>query len=125
MRNEYIPYNQRSYFNGDGFAALVAIFSALIIGATFLGVILAFGASYTDRADKATALAEEHLERLGVSGATTACQKYDTDGDGYISCDYSTEGPDGRRAIEPLECAPGFFFEGDCRVPKMTVRQGR
>lgn len=123
MNPDYIPYNQRSYF--DGFASNIAFLSMLLVGATFLSIPLSVCASYTDRADQATALAEEHLARLGIEGATTACQKYDTDGDGYISCDYSTEGPDGRRTIEPLECAPGFFFEGDCRVPKMTTRQGR
>jgi hypothetical protein len=114
------PYNERS-----GFEYLVQGLIGLITLAVLLTIPLGIGASYTDRSEKATALAGEHLSRLGIEGATTACQKYDTDGDGYISCDYSTQDQDGRRSIEPLECAPGFFFEGDCRVPKMSVRAGR
>ena len=80
----------------------------------------------TDVNADAVQQAHEYATGLGLDVKGTQCAKWDSDGDGYVSCTLALVEPDG--AIQPMaiECAAGFNTTGwmndGCRVPKAVVR---
>lgn len=102
----------------------------LIIGVAAVGVVVGAlvgfggcgrGCSGAAQAD-AQQEANSFLQQMNIKGKAI-CAKYDTDGDGYISCPYTVEGS---ADIHPLECASGLIYDEGCRPPKMVIpTQGR
>lgn len=68
--------------------------------------------------DLAQAEAVKFLRTAGINGIVQ-CAGTDSDGDGYISCPYTTH--DG--TIHPLECAAAMTINTGCRPPKAVFQQ--
>ncbi len=71
--------------------------------------------------DTAQKEAEKWVRQMGLN-AKAQCADRDTDNDGYVSCTLVVTDPDGKKHVEPLECAGSFTTNNGCRAPKALVR---
>lgn len=62
------------------------------------------------------------VRSMGLDAKAT-CADRDTDGDGYVSCTLVVTEADGRKHIEPLECAGALTINNGCRAPKAVIQR--
>lgn len=61
---------------------------------------------------------KEYLKDLEIISLAKKCNKYDTDGDGYVSCEYKNENEE----IVYLECWGNSWYDSDgCRSPQPKI----
>lgn len=90
-----------------------------VVKRLFLGCALLL-AGCDEHAD-AQRWADAWIKEQGLN-ARADCTRIDSDGDGYLSCTLVVTDPDGRKHIEPLECAGRYTLNTGCRYPKMSIR---
>jgi hypothetical protein len=107
----YDPLGRRT---GSGVLKVIVIFGIVIFG-----IIMVFGGTASNVSGHSHDVAQKAANQFvsSIPGAAAHCVQVDSDGDGYISCPYTT--PDGN--AHPLECAGGFNINNGCRIPKVIV----
>jgi hypothetical protein len=94
--------------------AVILVIMLFFVGGIGFNIYVGF----IDRSVATKELGVEFLTELNVRDAALACQGYDTDADGYISCTYTLPGSE---TLHSIECAPGWFFKGNCRAQRFIV----
>jgi prepilin-type N-terminal cleavage/methylation domain-containing protein len=96
--------------------AIVGILVAILGGFAFRGCASSKGTAEEE--------ARAYAQSMGMKIEGVSCMNRDTDGDGYVSCSLSVVGQDGKKTIEPLECAARWSWNNDgCKVPVMRVQR--
>ena len=62
--------------------------------------------------------AKQWAKEMGLEVKKISCNGSDSDGDGYVSCNFNVDGK-----ITTYECAGAFNLNQGCRPPKVHVSQ--
>lgn len=95
---------------------LIAVVALMVVGGVFLRPLLG-NQEHTEAQAKAWA------SNLFEGEVRATCTRFDTDGDGYISCDVSVQSPRGT-SVYPVLCAAPFTFNSGCKQ-KPVIAPGR
>lgn len=107
-----MAYGYHGDSNGGGF--IVAIVIALMLGGWGIGAAKCSGADHHSAEKEFKSWAKS----LGLEYKGEVCNNHDSDGDGYVSCNYTM--PDG--SVHTVECAGSFNMQHGCRAPKPVLR---
>lgn len=96
-----------------------ALFTLGIIGLIAIVILALFSSFFSNVSGHTRVTAQKQAEYFfQVAGidAIAQCVNNDSDGDGYVSCPYTTK--DG--VTHPLECAGPITTNTGCRMPKQV-----
>ena len=95
---------------------LIAVIAIMVVGGMFLKPLLG-NQEHTEAQAKAWA------SKLFKGEVQATCTRFDTDGDGYISCDVAVESPRGT-SVYPVLCAAPLTLNAGCKL-KPVITPGR
>jgi hypothetical protein len=95
---------------------LIAVIAIMVVGGIFLRPLLG-------NQENTEAQAKAWASKLFGGEAQATCTRFDTDGDGYISCDVAVKSPSGT-SVYPVLCAAPLTFNTGCKL-KPVITPGR
>lgn len=93
------------------------VVGAVLFGLLCLGLVRCGATSLIPSKEVATHEAKVWAEDMGMDIKGVSCVRFDTDGDGYVSC--TLMGTNGNVYI--VECASALTFNSGCRTPKTSL----
>lgn len=90
---------------------------AVAVGMLALGGVFAAVNLSGTSGDSARGEARKWSAQMGIKIKRMNCQRMDTDGDGYVSCQIR----DSSGRIHYVECAGALTLQSGCRMPKATL----
>ncbi len=102
----------RGNYSGNGGIFIVAII-AILLGGWWISAAKCVADHHS--AEKEF---KSWAKSLGLEYKGEVCNNHDSDGDGYVSCNYTM--PDG--SVHTVECAGSFNMQHGCRAPKPVLR---